>query len=371
MKAKCMSGIKKIILITAALFFMATAVSAVSYRTPELRRLAHIVGLNEATMHPGVNYYDGCTVILDSCMTVRHVGLTLFSEEIKQISNRPVLEFAERYFLQLYHPAPNSSAALMIHSDGIVFSKGKWQDIKHVNQATPFDLDYHLMRYTLTWKHEGSTLSFSFPGKYQLICGENLLQAEEHLPNDIRATISPEDRKFTTHELQPTSTDGHYIKKGTWYYSEMLNASTYYLKKEDNTLEPIVDVHFLEESVADIMLCPEAAEPFTFDVTMHRYGYIDTKFNLPIRQWIDYCKQNGCEIYCGIESTTPSGVKATVIAVNKGLNFNHLLTVTVPIAAIESGRGSIKAELNAFIPTHNIINLEGKFKKTKTKHHIE
>ena len=362
MSNRRMAGLKKIFVMAIALLLAEAMNAAVTYRTPELKRLAGIAGVSEASLHPGPNNVRGCSVMVDDNMTVTHVGLTLFSEETKELGNRLVLEFVERYFLQLLHPAPNNSAALMLRSDGIIFSKGSFKDIRKIKPGTPFKLNYHLMRYTLSWKTKNATLSFSFPGKYQLISGDNLPQAEERLPHDIKSTTYTKRQTLKASELQPSSQMGYYIRKGAWYYAETINATTYYKKQGDGSFTPVVDASLLEESVANIMLCPAAAERYTFEITMKRYGFKDTCFDVPITQWIEYCTQKGCSIYCGIESISQEGVKATVIAANTKLNFNHLLTVTIPLKAIEQRRGTIKAELNAFIPTHNIINIKGKYK---------
>lgn len=361
-----MTGLRKMTLITAVLLFVGTIEAAVTYRTTELRRLARIVGVSEESLVPGSNNVKGYTVMMDADMTVRHVGMTLFSEDFKQMSNRPILEFVERYFLQLYHPVSNSTAALMIQSDGITFPKGKWQDIKKISTSTPFTLDYKLKRYTLAWKSKGVNLSISFPGKYQLITGENLVQAEEHLPYDISHTICFKHTEEDISEMTSTSLKDYYVKRGGWFYAETINSTTYF-KKEENSFAPVVDIDFIEESVADILLCPAAADSFMVDITLRGYGYKNMLFTVPLHQWIDYCEQKGCNIYCGIESVDTQEVKATVIAINQTLNFNHLLNVTIPLTTIDDGKGIISAKLDAFIPTHNIINLNRKYKKSNRK----
>ena len=361
-----MKGLGRITLLAATLLLAGTLKAAVSYRTSELRRLARVVGAKEESLAAGTNHVAGCTVVVDDEMTVTHVGMTLFPEEIKKTGNRPVLEFVERYFLQLKHPAPNSTAELMILSDGVTFPKGKWQDIQKVKTSTPFTLNYQLMRYTLEWKDKGTSLTFSFPGKYQLIVGENLPQAEEHLPGDVAHATCHGHTGVNASEMTETSMKDYYVKKGAWFQAETLNANTFY-KKAGNSFIPVVDADFIKESVADIFLCPEAAEHFTADITMLGYGYKETRFTVPLHQWIDYCQQKGCNIFCGIEEVNTQEVRATVLAVNQMLNFNHLLTVTVPLTAIDQGSGTIKAKLNAFIPTHNIINLDAKYKKSNRK----
>ena len=354
-----MNGLRRLYLTIFALLFIGAVSMAVTYRTPELRRLAGIIGVSEGKLRPGVNHIREYIVSVDKDMTVRHVGLALFSEEVKDKSNRLVLEFAERYFLQLEHPAPHATVAMMLRSDGVSFPKGNWHDIRKINSDTPFKLDYHLMRYTLSWQTKGATLSFSFPGKYQLIRGENLPEAEGHLVEDIKKTMCSSHPNVRNEELRPSTSQGFFIRRGGWFYAETINATTYYRRKKDGLLIPVIDPDLLEESVANIMLCPNAAESFSFDVTMHGYGYKDSRFSIPVHQWIDFCIQEGCDLYCGIEKVSTSDVRATVLAVNQQLNFNHLLTVSVPISAIENARGVVKAELNAFIPTHNIINFRG------------
>ena len=353
-----MDGIKRVMAAFAWLLLAMTA-QAVTYRTPELQRLTRIAGVAEGALHPGTNRCGGVVIRADDDMTVRHVGRLLFSEEVKDRGSRLVLEFVERYLLQLEYPAPNSSSALMMRSDGVTFSNGRWQDVGHIRTDTPFSLDYHLMRYTLTWHRKGTDVAISFPGKYQLICGENLPQAEEHLLEDIQkapeATSAPKD----TDGMDSASMPGFFIKKGAWYDSERLSASTYSRKDAGGDLVPVVDGHFVKESVANIMLCPEAGR-FMLDITMLRYGYKSSHIMVPMRQWLGYCAQQECEVYCAIEKVGDSSVKATVLAVNSRLNFNHLLEVTLPVRAVEEGTGTATAVLTPFIPTHNIINAKGK-----------
>ena len=60
-----MVGTKRYILLIISLTIFLTAESAVKYRTPELKRLAQIVGVDEKALIPGTNHIDNYTVMLD------------------------------------------------------------------------------------------------------------------------------------------------------------------------------------------------------------------------------------------------------------------------------------------------------------------
>ena len=74
------------------------------FRTSELRRLATVLSidtslLTEGYSHPVVKSLK-LTVHQDR-QTIDHIGLQLFSPEIRSMGQSPIFDFLERYFLQL------------------------------------------------------------------------------------------------------------------------------------------------------------------------------------------------------------------------------------------------------------------------------
>jgi len=92
-------------------------------------------------------------------------------------------------------------------------------------------------------------------------------------------------------------------------------------------------------------------------------------YDLPLSQWIAWCRNNGCYLFFCVENMDNDMVNAFVLVTNLNLNYNHLLSVKIPIKNIELNTGEIEAELRCFIPIHNISNLFSN-KKTKSNYKI-
>ena len=70
---------------------------------------------------------------------------------------------------------------------------------------------------------------------------------------------------------------------------------------------------------------------------------------------------------CAVETEYDAATQILLIAENKDLGYNHVLSVMVPKDfAIVSNR-ALTAKLNAFITTHNVKNLYQQYRKTNKK----
>ena len=330
-----------------------TAMSQVHFRTAELQRLSDVLSLDTATLTEGYSHptADGrtLTVHVDG-QTVDHIGLQLFSDELRTLSNSPILDFLERYFLQLRFPPTVKSASNMIRDDEFRFLSGTMATISDLRSTDDFSYSYDNHRYVATWSRKGNTiLSVSFPVEYELISGENKIEAEDNLMADIQKTAIGQRK-------DNASQDGQYI-------NDRFSSRLYYSK---NRL--IADSRHPAETVANMMLSTNSLGSYDIRMTQISYGFRKKTFLVPLRQWIAYCQDNGCQLYFGIENFGSNGeVNAVVMAVNNAENYNHVLTFSVPADIIESRQGTIEARLYPYVPTHNVENMFAAFRKSSTK----
>lgn len=114
------------------LFMTISVLAQSSFRTNELKRLAKSIGVDSATIREGYNYptVQGCYLVVRmQDNIIHHLGMRLFSADIRQLDDSPVFDFLERYFLQLKFPPPAKTASLMIRDDKFKFEKGDLQTI--------------------------------------------------------------------------------------------------------------------------------------------------------------------------------------------------------------------------------------------------
>jgi len=325
-----------------------------SFRTAELERLAKVLELDTDLLTEGYSHptAQGCSLTVhQSEQTIDHIGLYLFTEEIRQTGKSPVFDFLERYFLQLKYPPLLKSTSNMIRDDQFKFLTGSLGTVSEILLTDVFSYSFDNHNYQATWsRNDQPLLSVTFPVEYELISGENKIEAEDNLLADIRST------KVDVSKEKPFSKNDHYLSK------DITNRT--YLQRG----KLVSDVHHPAESAANMMLSLHTEGSFNIKITQLCYGFRKTVFEVPLRQWIAFCQSHGCELFFGIEDVSDEGsVNGVVLAVNESENYNHVLTVNIPTDILDSKSGTIEARLYPYVPTHNVRNLFAAFRKSNPK----
>lgn len=328
--------------------------SQITFRTQELKRLATTLKVDTAVLFEGYNQVVSKGTPLTIHVkenVVDHIGRQMFPEDIRTADRTPIFDFLERYFLQLQYPPVVKSASNMIRDDQFQFLKGNLKTAASILPTDAFDYAYDHSRYTATWSRDGiALLSVSFPAEYQLISGENKIEAELHLQADIQnATVAYDS-------LTAKSS-----------YSEYINGEFTNRLYFSNGQLLISDAH-PAETTANIMLCQQAPGDYMLNIKQVLYGFNKQEFLVPLRQWIAFCQHSGCKLYYGIEDISENGdIRAVVLAVNEAENYNHVLTVDIPADIISEQQGVIPSHLYSYVPTHNVRSLFATFKKSNKK----
>ncbi len=339
------------------------------FRSLKLKHLVSALHLNIDTLHDGIN-----TLQLNNRpirvklfkQQVVSVGYELFPEELKAAAKTPIMDFLERYFLLLDYPEADRPRDRMMREDRFKFEKGNLSTVASLRSDDAFSFNYQLRRYEATWSRDGQPLlSVSFPAEHELLCGENKIETENNVEVDIITTNTDTAQPVNENYLSKTAhNDNYYVKKGSSYLHEQLTSTLYY-QREEGSYKLLSDVSHPLESAANLMLSPATQSDCQLRIHQLLYGNKRKDFEVPLRNWISYCLNNGCELYFGPESLTGDAVKASVIAVNNAENYNHVLFVNIPLSTIEQGKGVIEGRLETFIPMHNVRDIFAKYKKNK------
>ncbi len=325
------------------------------FRTSELQRLATAVKLDVTKMHEGYNHVMSKDINLTVHMqnsVIDHIGLLLFNDDLRRIDRSSIFDFLERYFLQMKFPPAVKSADKMICDDDFHFERGSMQTVDGLLSTDNFSYQYDNRRYRACWTRNGNEiLSVSFPVEYQLISGENKIEAESHILDDILRT-----KAVTAQEPADRQRNETYIKKG---YSNRL----YYIGRN-----LVSSSRYPAETAANMMLSTQAKGDFRLNIKQLSYGFKKSMANIGLKQWISFCQNNHCRLYFGIERVDNKGnVSAVVLAVNTAENYNHVLTVNIPATVIGAPDGTIDACFYPYIPTQNVKNLFGEYEKSNPK----
>ena len=332
------------------------AMSQVSYRTSELKRLASVLSLDESAIASDGSHNltaaNKQIVVRVSNGMVSHIGIRLFSDEMRNLEKSPILDFLERYFLQLSYPPKSVSAANMVRDDQFRFLQGSLASVSDLEPSDGFSYSFDQNQYIAVWTRNGSALlEVSFPVEYELISGENKIEAENNIMTDIQKTaitkdVVDEKSNLSGFYLVPDLSSRLYFDKGQLIVNGLLQ----------------------EQSAANLMLTTAVDGDYRLAMTQVSYGFKKTTADVSLGQWISFCKNNGCQLYFGIDHVGQDGsVNGIVLAVNQTENYNHVLTVRVPMSIYDQRKGTIEAWLYPYIPTHNVRDMFAKFKSTNRK----
>lgn len=323
------------------------------FRTSELKRLASVLSIDTSQLPEGYSYpvVNGNQLTVHvTKQTIDHIGLHLFSPEIRNASSSPIFDFLERYFLQLKNPPKVKSAANMLRDDQFYFIQGSLASVDKIRVSDDFAFNNDNHRYTAIWNRQGRImLSVSFPVEYELISGENKIEAEENLLIDIRRTTIKQQKED--------------LERNDSYINECFSNRLYHQqgKLVFNSQHPV-------ETLANLMLSTQIRAKYDLKVTQISYGFQKKVFQVPLRQWIAFCQNNGCQLYFGVEKMNEKGdISAVVLAVNQAENYNHVLTIDTSSEVIDAKHGVIEARLYPYIPTHNVLNMFANFRKSNPK----
>ena len=313
------------------------------------------------------------TIRVNQRNEVEHIGATLFHEGIIQRSPL-IYDFLERYYLSICLPLERiKSIVQQIQEDDIVIETGNlnmFPNLRKINKVVTENLSGKRCR--VLWQQEDTVVcSLSFPMKYQLIAGADLVELEDRLINRVlthRETttiLSNEDFK-----KEGYWEDAFFIKEGEYYILEQLNSNTFYLPDKNGQLHAVWDRAYPVESAFNVMLCPEVESKFILECQLMKFGNKQEDFCCPLRQWLSFCLSEGCQPYFGITTLTDRSLSGICIMRNEKYGYNHLLRIRLLLDDFGKSEGTVYAKWHAFIPTGSIKDLYEDLKNSQ-KHKEE
>lgn len=348
----------------------------------ENRKIEEIMGLLEknhlnakskgeygmGSICPGKNL----VVTTDSRGKINHVGIKMFDRQIMADYPSPVYLFVERYLL--WALLTKDEAAIQERLDeervsirfGIRLNEKIYPNLRQalgrIKPEHSFIITTDNSKYAITWLEEQRPiLSVSFPIQYELIWGVNKKEAESGFQEDLNTYLSEGKRPFSDlSSSEMTSVrDSCFRSDGDFYGLEDITSYRYYRKNPDSTYTLIYNKAYPAESVANLFTgSPDPAVKIR--VTQRVYGGKRELFTVPLLGFLSFCRDNGCDIFVGIEKQDEYTVTGTAIMVNRSLGYNHILYFNVDIRMWDDSEAyPVKAQLYAFVPMHNVSNLYG------------
>jgi len=303
---------------------------------------------------------------------IEHLGVSLFSPEVKEMINAPVCNFIERVLLELLLQKSADDVNRKLEEYDVyleeksMLSSGKTPSIQtlldKLQQPVRFSLRQQDVTYYASWKLDnGEAFILTFPASRELIFGTNKKESDEMLsellPENRCHDIPKNYASVQKDELEavPYNKDV-FIRKGNAFTLAELNADTYYSQDASGNFHIVTDDNHPALYLKNLLLIPGLTTNLKLHIKHRMYGSFTPEFDIKPSDFICFFQPN-YDIYCHVDDSKPDALKATVILYNRMFSYMHLLSITTPVNALFQENAVLQAEFYSNIPQHNIKNL--------------
>ena len=338
------------------------------YRTQLLQQIAQKSGITVPNTIAPDTRIDSLGVVGGHCLYLRtdglgdvaHIGYSLFSQQLlDNRDHRTLLEFVERYLLELDLRISELSMQKRMDVDRVVITEGSWDNVRKLTPASDISVSIveilrHLKRLTID--AGGRRTSITIPIDCQLLLGANAIELEQ-------MAIS------TLHRIKPVSDDpeaaGRWMdmKRKSFGKFEIVEGGHYiineicgdiYLSSKNGKLQPICSPESPARSVSNIMLTGHAPKELLMSLEVNQYGFKSEFIDMVLPQLIAFCMDEGCKLYFGVKTRSADTITGTLFAYNQQLAYTHMVAVDFPLSILDDGSGIIKGRAYLYIPIQNI-----------------
>ena len=297
---------------------------------------------------------------------ISHIGLNLFTDEMKRSTDKSLLDFVEEALLAKVLNVKNNVY------DRLVISKGVLTDFSSLSSQSDYSLNNSNSKsMTIEWPLSDRCISVTMPLNYDVLTSGSREKIENDFITKIknfkgsRISFEPID----TTKLEPYG-ENKYMYAGPCYNNMYITRNIYL--NSDN-ISPVFDVQSPVESIANIFIVPSAiSDSITVDLTIlkHEYGEKEN-FAIPLSQLLAACEDNGCIVFWGMEKYEAGILEGSLFLYNSFRGYDHVIKVVCNPDKVLNMQGHIQARASLFIPTNNVQNLYSPYIKKNENERIK
>lgn len=322
--------------------------------------------------HRIVAHYDGNGI-------VDHLGIALFSKEMKKQHPSPIYGFLERAYLDhLYKVSENG-----LYLNNIQFTVGSWNTFAKVNENMPCSVSNGMDKfYTVKWEEKGKTiLAVAFPANYEYFANDtrrNLEQQFVELLQGFKNGKEVQSEKVDINTLGKFKGKNLYVKKGKSYVIPSISSDTYYQMGETPQVEdgdtiyrlacnPVYDKEFPKESFANLLMGKVKDMPLSLVFAMSSQK--EKKCQVQLTDFLSYCQGQGCKTFFGYEGEEKGDLLGTLVMHNKASGYDHVIYFSATKKILEGEKASLEGKVYLYTPSTNVKDLfaDGKSQKTNRR----
>ena len=309
-------------------------------------------------------------IVRDNNNCINHIGISLFSNDLKKMLNAPVCNFMERYLLEILLSESNEAASFVCETSAAHFLHNGILSTNAYSFARSFvenvDTSY-VFAYSesnekgviVTWSKDNNIYTLQFKPERQLIYGTDKKESDQLLNNqltDEQEIVNQIDTKsFPLKDLSIYNKVPLYYKKGLVFTVQSMNSDTYYIPNGDIG-EAVFSNKYPAESIKNLLLGVVSTKNVKVNIRHSIYGRSSSDFVVPLAKVFNLVDKDA-KLYCGIESVTDDEIKADLVIQYDKLKYIHLMRFTIKRTEIFGNKPVADALFYSNIPQQNIKNI--------------
>ncbi|MDR0725106.1 MAG: hypothetical protein LBF59_03735 [Prevotellaceae bacterium] len=305
---------------------------------------------------------------------VSHLGLSLFSQEIKEMINFSVCSFIERFLLELIQQKTGSGIAKKLKEHDITLEETKLTGsdglspatllsvLQKMQEPTHFTLHHSDKKYAAVWKFkDDETLTMTFPVSRELIFGTNKKESDEALSELLSTSYCSEKQKkatvFVADDMKANPYNNRIFEyKSDFFILSKLNSDICCFRDGKGEFYPVYNADYPDISLKNLFLLPQMNTSLQLHIKHHQYSNFTPEFEMNLTDFICFFQAES-NIYCHVETSEQDILKVYVIIHSAKFNYIHMLYAKTDVNTVFKPHGIIQAEFYSNIPQHNIKNL--------------
>ena len=317
----------------------------------------------EETHQDGIVYHeykDYPLVVRYQNGSLRHLGIDIFGYSGETAQEQVLMDFIERYSLQLLLLNKDTERAFRMDLDGVEAPSVFYTPL-HRDGFVGFQFELlEGKKYKVIWGNlaDGDVRQMTFPADYQLLSGKNKIELENGFIGGLEGPILLSDQ--LTNELSALERIGKnlYRLQGECYLIPEITTSRYY-EKVNGVFNAVQREDHPMESLANLLMNPSLAENQRVSLRVLKYGYDSEDTVCSLQRLLGRCQMDGCVPYIGMESydEKTGEMRATLILHNEALGYDHVAKVSANRSIFNHADGILDMVISVFIPIHNLKSL--------------
>lgn len=366
---------KQLIYILLILFCASGSIHAQMFESQKLAELTELfpkncLPQNDSVFNcPQIIQKKSFIISYNNKHEIKHLGISLFSPETKEMINLPICNFIERTMLELaLQPSANDvesrlqQSGISLRKNGVEFNKGYFTSLHSTldDMQNPVQFLIHKDScYTGYWKYENEDiLSMSFPVSRELIFGTDKKESDqiigELFSESSCDTANENSSEFDASDLKLLNNSDLYLRKGSAFISNKINSDTYYQRSESK-YQLVFNSEYPSESLANL-LNARHGKTLMLKIIHRMYGGFTPEFSITLSRFLGMFNK-GFSTFCILNRQNQDKIQVSAVLLNNDFGYIHLLRIKTTSHDLFTNNGILTADFYTNIPQHNLKDL--------------